>query len=545
VAGVTPEVREQLRAVANVRWRLLVNSLRSVRGRLNLVSRSIAALLVTGAGLGGAFALGATAWELTSTGKLPWLAVFFWIVFLFWQFFPVMATAFTQNVDTSALLRFPLTYRTYFFVRLVFGALDIATALGLCWSLGLLVGVSVATPRLIPWALLAVLGFIVFNLLLSRTVFVWIEHWLSRRRSREVVGLLFFVMMIGFQFVGPALNRYSKQPAAQRFRYVAKLEPVQQILPPGLAATLLTTADAGKATGALAIFALIVAYSGAALWLLHLRLQQQYRGENPEGVSGPRNLVFTSNVVNRGWKLPFFPAPISAVFEKELRYFSRSGPMLFTMVMPLVVILLLSSGKRGLLAHQSDLFFPIGAGYCLLVMTNLVYNSFGGDGGGIQAFLMAPVPFRQIVFAKNLAQLTVLTIEILLLLLGISLIYRPPHPAFLTLTFCWYLFAAPVNFGAGNLLSIYSPKRIDYAIFGRQRASETTIFASLGIQLVVMGIGVLAVVLGYHYSDYWLSTLILTVLAIPSIAGYVILLRRIDQIIMTRREVLASELCRA
>jgi len=207
VAGLTPEVREQLRAVANARWRLLVNSLRSTRGRLNLVSRTIAGILVTGAALLGAFGLGATAWEFTRTDKLPWLAVFFWIVFLFWQFFPVMASALAQNVDTTTLLRFPLTYRTYFFVRMAFGAIDIATALGLCWSLGLFVGISAAAPRLIPWAFLAVLAFVVFNLLLSRAIFVWIEHWLSRRRSREIMGLLFFVMMIGFQFIGPALGR--------------------------------------------------------------------------------------------------------------------------------------------------------------------------------------------------------------------------------------------------------------------------------------------------------------------------------------------------
>ncbi len=542
---MTPEVHEQLSTVATVRWRLLVNSLRSVRGRLNLVSRSIAGLLVTGAALGGGFALGATAWELTSTGKLQWLAVFFWIVFLFWQFFPVMATAFTQNVDTSALLRFPLTYRTYFFVRLAFGAIDIATALGLCWSLGILIGVSAAAPRLIPWAVLAMLSFIVFNMLLSRTVFIWIEHWLSRRRSREVMGVIFFVLMIGFQFVGPALGRYSREPAMRRFQYVAKMEPVQRVLPPGLTATMLTTANAGDPRRALAILGLIVLYSGAALWMLHLRLQQQYRGENPEGNVGPRNVSPTSNIVRLGWTLPFFPAPVSAIFEKEMRYFSRSGPMLFTMIMPLVVILLLWGGRKGLLAHHSDLFFPVGAGYCLLVMTNLIYNSFGGDGGGIQSLLMAPVPFRQIVFAKNLSHLAVLVTEIVVLLLGVSLIFEPPHPVFLALTFCWYLFAAPLNFGAGNLLSIYSPKRIDYAVFGRQRASETTIIASLGIQLAVMGIGALAIFVGYHYSDYWISAAILAVLAIPSISGYAILLRRIDGIVLTRREVMASELCRA
>jgi uncharacterized membrane protein required for colicin V production len=113
------------------------------------------------------------------------------------------------------------------------------------------------------------------------------------------------------------------------------------------------------------------------------------------------------------------------------------------------------------------------------------------------------------------------------------------------LTFCWYLFAAPINFGVGNLLSLYSPKKIDYAVFGRQRASETTIFASLAVQLVVMGIGALAIFLGYEYADYWLGTLVLAVLAIPAIVAYLILMRRIDRIVMTRREVLATELCKA
>ena len=544
MAGLIPQGTEQLRAVAALRWRLVLNSLRSVRGRMNLVSRSIAGLLVTAAGVGGAFALGATAWELTRTNKLEWLAAFFWIVFLFWQFFPVMATAFTQNIDTSALLRFPLTYKTYFLVRLAMGTLDIATALGLFWSIGLGIGISAAAPRLIPWAIVAVVMFVVFNILLARGIFVWIEHWLSRRRSREIMGLLFFVLMIGFQFLGPALEHYSKKPASERFGYVAKVVPVQQVLPPGLSTTLIAAAGDGNSSGVVGAMGLLIVYSAAAFALLHLRLRQQYRGENPEG-NAPSSVTLTDSAVRRGWKLPFFSAPVSAVFEKEIRYFSRSGPMLFTMIMPLVVILLLWGGRKSFLQHQSEFFFPIGAGYCLLVMTNVVYNSFGPDGGGIQSFLMAPVTFRQVVFAKNLAQVAVLVVEIAILLLGVSLIYRPPHLVFLVLTFCWYLFAAPINFGVGNLLSLYSPKKIDYAVFGRQRASETTIFASLGVQVVAMGIGALAIFLGYHFQDYWLATLILAVLAIPAIAAYLILMRRIDAIVMTRREVLATELCKA
>jgi hypothetical protein len=174
---------------------------------------------------------------------------------------------------------------------------------------------------------------------------------------------------------------------------------------------------------------MIFAYSGTALGLLHLRLRQQFRGESPEDSAAAAALT-SSNVIRPGWKLPFVSAPVSAVFEKELHYFSRSGPMLFTMLVPLLVVLVVIGGRRSLLAQQSELFFPIGAGYCLLVMTNLVYNSFGGDGGGIQCLLISPVSFRQIVFAKNLAQFTVLVTEILILWLGVCLIYNPPRLVF-------------------------------------------------------------------------------------------------------------------
>jgi hypothetical protein len=102
-----------------------------------------------------------------------------------------------------------------------------------------------------------------------------------------------------------------------------------------------------------------------------------------------------------------------------------------------------------------------------------------------------------------------------------------------------------VNFSIGDLLSLYSPKKIDYAVFGRQRASETTIFASLGVQAVVMGVGALGIFIGYRYSNYWIGALILAALALPSIAGYTILLRRIDGIVMARREALAADLFKA
>jgi len=545
MAELKPASSGQMRAIALLRWQLVINSLRSIRGRLNLVSRVFGGLLVLATGvIGGSVFFLAAEWATAGDNRnLQWLALPFWIVFLFWQLFPVMATAFTQNIDSDALLRFPMSYSTYFLVRVIYGALDIATALSLFWLLGLFLGISSSDLRLVPWASLAIGLFVVFNILLGRMIFAWIEHWLSRRRSREVLGVIFLLTMVGFQMVGPLLGRYDGKPTPQTLGIVAKLIPLEQVLPPGLAASCLTNAAQGRNLAALLSFVLLAACAGVAAWVLHLRLRSQYLGDNPSGAE-KRRAHQDKSAVRRGWQLPLFSGPVSAIFEKELRYLSRSGPMLFTLIMPMVVVFVLWSGRRGFLGQQTSYALPVGAAYCLLVMTNMVYNNFGGDGGGIQFFLYSPVSFRQIVVAKNLAHLAIVATEVFFLWLGVRIIYRPPDLAVVALTFAWYLFAAPLNFTAGDLLSMYSPKRIDYATFGRQRASASTVFVSLGVQLLVGGMGVLAVFLAAHYGNLWIASLVLLGLSIPSISGYLLLLSRIDRIAMNRREVLATELCR-
>jgi len=547
VAGLSPGLGAQLRAIGILRWRLFVNSLRSIRGRLNLVSRVLATLLVLASAVGGAITLGAVAWGMTSDHQLQWLSVPFWLICLFWQLFPVMATAFTQNIDASSLLRFPLSYPGYFLVRLIYGALDIATVLGVTWSLGVLIGISAADATLVPWALLAICSFVAFNLALARTVFVWIEHWLSTRRSKEVMGVLFLVMLIAFQLAGPILGRYSKWPAPRRLAALAKFLPLERLLTPGLAAGVITKDIQHHLPAAVFSAALLAAYTAGALCILHLRLHDQYRGEGAfSGEKRKTALVGSGNSkVRRGWRVPLLPGPVSAVYEKELRYFSRSGPMLFTLVMPVIMVFVLWGGRHALMGQQTNFVFPVGTAYCLLVMTNIVYNSFGGDGGGIQFFLFSPISFRQITAAKNLAQLTILALDVFILWLGVRLVFQPPRFRVVAFTVAWLLFAAPINFSIGNLLSVYSPKRIDYAVFGRQRAAETTILVSLGVQMALLGFGALALVVARHYHSLWAATTFLSILALPAIAGYFVFLGRITVIALGRRDVLTGELCKA
>src|SRR2546423_15627248 len=115
MAGLS-RTRDQYAAVARLRWNIFRNSIRSRRGKANLVSQIIMSIVFGLFGLGGSIGLGVGAY-LISENNGEWLAAIFWPVLLFWQFFPIMATAFTENLESSNLLRFPLTYRSYFLIR--------------------------------------------------------------------------------------------------------------------------------------------------------------------------------------------------------------------------------------------------------------------------------------------------------------------------------------------------------------------------------------------------------------------------------------------
>src|SRR5580693_8328057 len=239
-ASISLNSRGQLATIAWLRWRLFRNGLRSTRSQLELVSHIFVSLAFAIGGFGGALGMAFAAALMISAGKPEFLALLLWFVFIFWQAFPIMATAFTNNPDSSDLLRFPLSYRSYFLVRMAYGAFDPATALGSLWSFGILLGVGFARPALLPWTLVVLLTFAAFNLVLMQMIFAWVERWLARRRTREIMGVLFVLLMLSFQLIGPLTHYFEKQarPGAHQYvqRYVEVLAPLQGMLPPGLAA---------------------------------------------------------------------------------------------------------------------------------------------------------------------------------------------------------------------------------------------------------------------------------------------------------------------
>src|SRR5580700_4376372 len=502
---------------------MFVHSLRTTRGNLELLSRIIVSLAFALGGVGGAFGMGFAAALMIEAGKPEMIALLLWSVFIFWQAFPIMATAFTNNPDSSDLLRFPLSYRSYFLVRMAYGAFDPATALGSLWSFGILLGVGFARPALLPWTLVVLLTFAAFNLVLMQMIFAWVERWLARRRTREIMGVLFVLLMLSFQLIGPLTRYFEKQArtGAQPYvqRYVEVLAPVQGMLPPGLAADAISQAVFSRFMAGFSSFALLCAFVLVVGYCLHVRLVAQYRGENLSEVA-VASAVPQDPSLRLGWNLPGFASLVAAVFEKEIRYLLRSGPMLLTLVMPIFVLVIFRFGPMNsaqhsgsFLARTPDMAFPAAAAYTLLLLTNLAYNNFGGDAGGIQFFYASPVNFRDIVLAKNLTHASILAVEVLAAWIAVGFLYGRPGLDVTIASLAGLLFAAPVNFSAGNLLSIYSPKKLDFSSFGRQRASQTTVLISLGVQVFVVGVGAAAFWIARLYGNFWIATVILLVLA--------------------------------
>jgi ABC-2 type transport system permease protein len=543
------QVREQLKAIAQVRWEIFLHSLRTTRGALELFSRIVIGAVLTTGGLGGATLLGGLAWYFVSQGSPEFLAFVLWPVFMFWQFFPVMATAFSETLDTSNLLRFPLNYRSYVLVRVVYGALDPATLLGSLWLIAITLGVGIASPRLFLWAVMVLALFGIFNLLLTQMVFAWVERWLAQRKTREIFAVIFFLLVISMQLIGPMMSRFRPRSASGLVRVGGEVNIAQRLLPPGLAAHSIAAMAHGRVGASLLTFAFVGVYAGVILRVLSVRLRAQYRGENLSEVTKSDMADRGNKSVRAGWDVRGVSAPIMAVFEKEFRYLSRSGPMLLTLITPIIMLVVFGIGQgrpgTGFLQRSPDFAFPVGAAYTLLLLTNLVYNNFGADGGGIQFFLVSPARFRQIVVGKNLTHMAVLAGEMVLVWIGVSLLFRRPSLAMTVTTIAGILFAAPLNLAVGNLLSLYSPKKIAFETFGRQRASQVTVLTSFGVQIAVFALGATAFVLARVYQDLWIAAGLFLVLAVVSLAGYFVVLGRVDGLAQRRREVLTGELCKA
>src|SRR5260370_3804863 len=128
-------IAKQILFVAGLRWRLLHNNLRRKQARLDLLGLIIVGSLASLVVVGLSFALFEGAYDFVSTGRVAWLSLFFWAIFLWWQLFPVMVAGFGGSFEFRNLLRFPLRLSAFYLIGLAYGLAAFSGAAGFVWLL--------------------------------------------------------------------------------------------------------------------------------------------------------------------------------------------------------------------------------------------------------------------------------------------------------------------------------------------------------------------------------------------------------------------------
>jgi ABC-2 type transport system permease protein len=558
---LSSQARVQYAAMIHLRWRIFINGLRSRLGAFELGARVVMYLIYSAMGLGMGVGAGAVAYLMASDAEWQYLPVLFWGVCILWQMIPVMLASFQEQFDLGILLRFPVSFGSYYLLYIVFGLADVSTILGGLCCLGFWTGITAARPDLFAWTALALGVFAAFNILLVRAVFAWIDRWLAQRKTREIVGAIFMLLMMSLQLLNPALHQkqhqghITAQQRAEDYRqararygpWLKTADQVQRWLPPGLGAQALEQAGKAQPAPALGSLGLLGLYMLATGAVLAGRLRAEYRGENL-GVAPKRSktLSIPANPArSRGRGTLVGSGPIAAVFEKELRSLLRTLPLLWALGVPILMVLILGGiFRNGPYSGGSSFSFalPLCVAYALLGFTQLFYNNLGAEGAGIQVLFLSPTPIRTVLLAKNLFHSLLFFLDALLAGVMCTLRLGWPDGTMVAATVAWLLFALPCNLAAGNIFSLTMPYRINPGRISRQRGSQANALFSLLIQLGVLGVGAAIFALCWALKTPWLAVLLFLLGAVAAFRVWLRGLRNADAMANSRRDALIATL---
>lgn len=536
---------QQVRLIAWLRWRLFINMLRSPAAKAELVARFIVA--TSGVVISGFIALGLGAGAFVIMQTRPHrIGVLLWIVFLGGQFLPVLVSAAGANFDTRTLLRFPMRFSSFVALALSYCAFDPISLSFLLWLSSIGIGAALARPVSAPWifAVVALLGLV--SVLLNRLVLLWAERLLARRRSREILFLTMIMGIVSIQFLVLGLERYEKQIRP----LVDVAVPLLGVFPPGLAAAAIISASTVPQTAALLILSL-AAWGALISWWLGKRLLAQYRGEEMSEAAAV--LPSEKPLVRPAAGGTLVPAilnnQLAALLDKEWRYLFRNAVTVMQLGVPFFLILFFglmlnrSDTELGFFQRRPDTILPSAIGYAIFIALPRAHNAFSFESWGLHLLLMAPVRFRHVLMAKNLALGLAIYIQGFVVFLLVQLLFGAQTPVMVAATSAALLFMLLLNFTVGNLLSLYFPRAYDFNTF-RERPSPWSIIVGILTQLIGMSMVYLVYALAFWRGNTWYAVAAYLLMSAAMSQVYLLVLDRCEEIALARREILVSEICR-
>ncbi|HUK31401.1 MAG TPA: hypothetical protein VLV89_09830 [Candidatus Acidoferrum sp.] len=522
----------QVRLVMWLRWRLFRNGLRKSTAKMNfimtVITETIWGLLAIASGIGLMFA----GYFLADGHKTGILTIIVWGFSFFWQFIPVITAQFAPDFDISGLLRFPLRFPVFFALSVSYGLADPIALACVYWHICLGIGIGIARPDLAGWVVLVLGASILMNLLFNRMIFTWLDRLLAKRRTREIMVVVFTLFIIGIQFSQFLLRQEGTRIAGTLTRWM----PVLTMLPPGRVAAGLTAAFEGHSSEAFIAAGGVLLYAVAFAGLYTIRLRAKYRGEDLGESAAPST---RKPVRVRAAAAPapvpaapaggihFLSAPVAAILAKDIRYFYRNTAMLMNLIIPLILIVffrvstmnIASKGAPHASIFAGDFGYPVAMFYVFLLTSQLCQNSLAYEGRGIERLFLSPISFRDVMLAKNIFQGALIAVEALFVLAIILLMGPPPKLDIMLATWAGLPLVAIINFIAGNWLSIQFPRKFEFGV-RRQNAAGMTVLISMGILLGTMAIIAISSALTIWLAGLWLLPIVLLAMSAAMVAVY-------------------------
>jgi ABC-2 type transport system permease protein len=559
----TAQTRAQFAAIAQLRWRMLVNGFRRKGGTGELVARILAYPILAGLAFGPSIGVYIGAFYFTSSGHLGRISWLLWGTFFLCQLLNIQLGQPGTTFDPTQLIRFPLRVPGYTAIRLFFGLLSPANVVGTLMCVSIALGVIFAQPGLWLYAMVALAVFAAANVLFSRMIFAWVDRWLSTRRAREIFTAVGFAFAVGIQYLNvafnPAYNRHHHGSAISSERVVFfmtiyhRAQPYLQWLPPEITARSLVSAQAGAPLGYVGLVAGCALFAAAFLAVFMLRMAAEFRGENlsdaANAVAGAKKAVAQRPAVpmaaaaaartsSAGW----LPPALSAMLGKEFLYMRRNLGILYAVVMPTVFVFLFAGRMAGRVS--SPYIFPGAVAYTLLGIAPLSYNSWGFEGTGAQFYLLAPVRLRDVFLAKNMLGFGLALIEMLAVFGIITYVSAMPSLQTAAVAVLWAAGTLLISTTIGNRRSITSPKKVVSQRM-KQQASPLSGLISMGVLLLTAGVAAALLVAAVFLHFEWVLVPAFTMYAAVAAFFYWRSLGGLDRFVLEHREELFAELCKA
>jgi ABC-2 type transport system permease protein len=523
--------REALRALAELRLRLLLRRLRGRGGIPELVARLVMFVVAIPAGLAFAVLAGLGSWQAVRAGEglravVPAMALFFGV----WQTWTAVALSLSDRdaLDLSRFLVYPLPPSRVFGYGLVTSVLADPFALFWCLLLaGAYAGAAIARPGAWLVLLAAVyVGFVVATAALVALLQELLARLMRGGRARELaiaavyVGTAFLVAWGGS---GGTRSALAGLHALGAIRWIA--------FPPALAAEAARNLYGGRALAALPWLGALGLAAALAAWAA-------YRLALADARSGGEGSRATGASATEGWRVPGRLGPL---VEKEAKYLLRHP---LSSILALVVPAL-----AGFVAWKAAPRIPVEAGevvralpllgfalYAHLATQVFWLNAFGWDRGGARLYFLAPVDPADAIRAKNTATYALSLALFVACAAALAAVGGAPPAWALAGALALHAGIAPWFLAAGNVVSILNPRAASHGLQRGGRLSPLSVLAGMAIVSSGSGLFAAPVLLAIRRDQPWLLVSSWLALGAIGAALYRAVLPRLGRLLTARRE---------